>query len=128
MSFATQETRAYWRPPLIKEMDMDAIRRLFGKYGLSLEKFRETNGFLEAVSGIAGSAREESNVKAVRTAREDLNMLPDMFKRFFICEKDLIRGIAWIMVPGKKEAQMLRDALKESAGLETLRGKSRTGS
>jgi len=104
------------RPPLIKEMDMDAIRRLFGKYGLSLEKFRETNGFLEAVSGIAGSAREESNVKAVRTAREDLNMLPDMFKRFFICEKDLIRGIAWIMVPGKKEAQMLRDALKESAG------------
>ncbi len=102
------------RPPLINRMNVGTVRRLFEKYGLSLEKFRETHVFLETITGKASGARKDSKLNIVRTAREELDMLPDMFKRFFICEKDLIHGIAWIMVPGKEEALMLRDELKRS--------------
>ncbi|MBW1900897.1 MAG: MMPL family transporter [Deltaproteobacteria bacterium] len=106
------------KPPHVKGISLGAIKELFEKYGLDLEQFRETCVFLEAVSGTRKSSQEEdaniSRAKTDITSCSYFSTLPDIFKRFYICENDLISGIAWIMVSGETEVLTLRDELAES--------------
>jgi predicted RND superfamily exporter protein len=106
------------KPPYVKGLSLGAVKELFEKYGLELEHFRETCVFLETVSGMGESSQEEdknvSGPKTDITSCSYLSTLPDIFKRFYICENDLISGIAWIMVSGEAEALTLRDELAKS--------------
>ena len=105
------------KPLFVEGIGLGTIEELFEKYGLDLEQFRETRMFLETVSKTGVCSRDgdkrDSGAKTIAPCTY-LSTLPGIFKRFYMCENDLIRGVAWIMVFVEKEALALRDELNES--------------
>ena len=102
------------KPLFLKNIDLAGIKALFGRYGLDLEQFRETYQFLARIGGTTHLDRNDTDGKAGPTPCNALNNLPDLFKRFFMCENDVIRGIAWIMMPADAGTSSVTEALKTS--------------
>jgi len=102
------------KTPSLKGIELDVVNELFRKYGLDLEHFRDTHAFLTQISRTETRTQFESGANTRLLSCDELKKLPDIFNPYIVCEKDLFRGIAWIMVPGEKEALKLRDELKRS--------------
>ncbi len=102
------------KPPLLLHIDMGAINELFGKYGMALEHFQATHAFLAAISGTGSRAKDDSGSADLVTSCYGLDMFPDMFNRFFVCENDNIRGITWVMISGTEATRKLCDDLKRA--------------
>ncbi len=100
------------RFPGIAEIDLSAIDRVFKPYGLSLSQFPETLNFIEHISEGDHDDDVFSEVEKSDPCKT-LNDLPDLFKRFFICEKNQIRGILWVVVPESGHVSMLESELKK---------------
>jgi predicted RND superfamily exporter protein len=77
------------RPSAIPDLDLDVIGGAFEKYGLRLEDFTRTHGALQALTAVGASQY---------TRCEDLNGLPRIYQRFFLCSGDGPEGIAWVYV------------------------------
>jgi predicted exporter len=106
------------KPLHLEGIDLLTIDEQFQKYGLKLNDFKYANLFLEAMlknnQTIQSSGENHISTEKHLQTCEELDELPEMFNRFFICEEDTLEGIAWVQIPGTKSALLLQNELSKS--------------
>ncbi|MBW1984686.1 MAG: MMPL family transporter, partial [Deltaproteobacteria bacterium] len=93
-------------PLHIQGIDMELIGRIFKKYGLSLKDFKHLYRFLTALSG--KMPLEQDSAAVENNFCRELQKLPEIFKRFYICENEILQGVVWSHVPGPDEAMKVQ--------------------
>ncbi len=104
-------------PLPIRGVDIEGIAGLFSKYGLTLDQFPETRRFLQAVAENKKRSNPLSDAagqEGADSACASLNGLPELLKRFYVCEDGIVRGITYITVSGETHVPMIRRELTKS--------------